>query len=52
MFKRYIVWKTSKKKVASVSGSGAVTALRKGTATITVKTSNGKKATVKIKVVP
>lgn len=47
-----LTWKTSKKKVASVSGSGAVTALRKGTATITVKTSNGKKATVKIKVVP
>ena len=46
-----LTWKTSRKKVAKVNASGVVTALRKGTATITVKTSNGKKATVKIKVV-
>lgn len=44
-------WKSSKKKVASVSGSGLVTALNPGTATITAKTSNGKYARVKIKVI-
>ncbi len=44
-------WKSSKKKVASVSGSGLVTALKAGTATITAKTSNGKYARVKIKVI-
>ena len=31
--------------------NGVVTAVKKGTATITVKTANGKKDTVKIKVV-
>ena len=42
---------TSDKKIAKVSSNGKVTALRKGKATITVKTFNGKKAKVKIKVI-
>ena len=43
-------WTSSNKKVATVSKNGVVKALKKGTATITVKTSNGKKATCKITV--
>lgn len=46
-----LAWKTSKKKVAKVSSSGVVTAVKEGTATITVSTANKKKATVKVKVV-
>ncbi|MBR1821682.1 MAG: Ig-like domain-containing protein [Clostridia bacterium] len=47
-----VSWRTNKKKVASVSGTGMVTALRAGTATITAKSAGGgKKAKVKIKVV-
>ncbi|MBQ8507491.1 MAG: Ig-like domain-containing protein, partial [Clostridia bacterium] len=42
---------TSSKKVATVDASGLVTALAEGTATITVKTANGKKATAKITVI-
>ena len=34
-----------------VDGNGLVTGMSKGTATITVRTYNGKKATIKIKVV-
>ena len=42
---------SSKKKVAKVDKNGKVTAVKKGTATITVKTYNGKaKATLKVKV--
>jgi len=44
-------WTTSSKKVATVDENGLVTAVKKGSATITVKTANGKKDTVKIKVV-
>lgn len=44
-------WTSSRISVASVDEDGAVTAVKKGTATITVKTANGKKDTVKIKVV-
>ena len=44
-------WKTSKKSVATVSAEGVVTALRKGIAKITVRTSNKKKATTLIHVV-
>ncbi len=44
-------WSSSSKKVAEVDANGVVTAVKKGTATITVKTANGKKDTVKIKVV-
>lgn len=45
-----IKWTTSKASVATVE-DGLVTAVKKGSATITVTTSNGKKAKVKIKVV-
>ena len=44
-------WSSSKASYASVDENGVVTAKAKGTATITVKTENGKKDTVKIKVV-
>ena len=47
---RKITYTTSKKKVASVSSAGKVTAKKKGSATITVKTFNGKKAKLKITV--
>ena len=43
-------WSTSNKKIAKVSSSGVVTPVKAGTATITVKTANGKKASVKVKV--
>lgn len=43
-------WSTSNKKVAKVDKFGTVTAVKKGKATITVKTSSGKKATCKITV--
>ena len=46
-----LTWKTSKKRVAVVSGSGLVTPLKEGTAKITVTTANKKKATIKVKVV-
>lgn len=39
-----LTWKSSNRNVATVSGSGVVKAKKKGTATITVKTANGKKA--------
>ena len=45
-----LTWTTSNKKVATVNKNGKVTAKAKGTATITVKTSNGKVATCKITV--
>jgi len=44
-----LTWSTSNKKVATVSG-GQVKAVATGTATITVKTSNGKNATCKVTV--
>ena len=43
-------WSTSKKKVATVSKKGVVKGKKKGTATITVKTQNGKKAKVVVTV--
>lgn len=45
-----MTYKSNKKKVASVSDKGVVKALKKGTATITVKTYNGKSAKVKVTV--
>lgn len=45
-----LTWKSSNKKVAKVDKNGKVTALKKGTAKITVKTTSGKKATCKITV--
>lgn len=44
-----LTWTTSNKKVATVS-NGKITAKGKGTATITVKTANGKKASCKVTV--
>lgn len=46
---KIITWSTSDSKIAKVSG-GTVTAVAEGTATITAKTSNGKKATCKVTV--
>ena len=46
-----LTWKSSKPKVASVDNSGLVTALKKGTAMINVKTANGLSAKVKIQVI-
>ena len=43
-----LTWKSSKKKVATVSKNGKVKALRKGKTTITVKNKSGKKATCKV----
>ena len=45
---RKLTYTSSKKKVASVTSTGKVTAKKKGNATITVKTFNGKKAKLKI----
>lgn len=43
-------WKSSNKKIATVTSSGKVKGIGKGTATITVTTTSGKKATIKITV--
>ena len=43
-------YKTSKKKVATVSKAGKITAKKKGTAYITVKTYNKKSVKIKVKV--
>ena len=45
-----LTWSSSNTKVASVSSKGVVKGLKAGTATITVKTSDGNKATCKITV--
>lgn len=45
-----LTWSSSNKKVATVNSKGKVTAKKKGTAVITVKTSSGKKATCSITV--
>ncbi len=45
-----VTWKSSNKKVATVTKNGKVKAKKTGTATITATTSNGKKATCKVKV--
>lgn len=45
-----IKWSSSNKKVATVTSNGKVKAKKKGKATITAKSSNGKKATCKITV--
>lgn len=41
-------WTSSNPKVCSVNANGQITALKKGTATITVKTTKGKTATCKV----
>ena len=43
-------WTSSNKKVAKVNSKGKVTAVGKGTATITVKATNGKRAKCKVTV--
>ncbi len=45
-----ITYKTSNKKIATVSSKGKIKAVKKGKATITVTTFNKKKATIKITV--
>lgn len=45
-----IKYSSSNSKVATVSASGKIKAVKKGSATITIKTFNGKKAKIKIKV--
>ncbi len=45
-----LTFKSNKPKVASVSANGKVKAKKKGTAVITVRTYNKKKATIRIKV--
>lgn len=45
-----IKWKSSKKKVASVSKNGTITARKKGKAVITAQLPNGKKAKCKVTV--
>ena len=45
-----VTYSTSNKKVATVSSAGKVKGLKKGTATITVKTFNKKRATIKVTV--
>ena len=48
--KTALTWTSSNKKVATVSKKGVVKAIKPGKAKITVKTANGKKATVTITV--
>lgn len=43
-------WTSSNPKVCTVNANGQITALKKGTATITVKTTKGKTATCKVTV--
>ena len=45
-----ITWSSSNKKIAAVDEYGLVTPLKTGTITITAKSTNGKKATVKVRV--
>ena len=45
-----ITYSSSNKKIATVDKKGKITAKKKGKSTITVKTSNGKKATCKVTV--
>ncbi len=45
-----ITWTSSSKSVATVSSNGVVKGKKAGTATITAKSSNGKKATCKVRV--
>ncbi len=43
-----VTWKSSNAEVASVASDGTVTALKRGTATITATTANGKTASCKV----
>lgn len=46
-----VTYKSSNKKIAAVTSKGVVTAKKKGTAKITIKTTNGKKKIIKVKVI-
>ncbi|MBQ6843312.1 MAG: Ig-like domain-containing protein [Agathobacter sp.] len=46
-----LTWSSSNKKIATVDKNGKVKGVKAGTATITVKAANGKKATCKVTVV-
>ena len=48
--KTTLTWKSSNKKVATVDGMGNVTCIAPGSATISVKTANGKTASAKLTV--
>jgi len=48
--KTSFTWISSNKKVATVTSKGVVKAIKPGKVKITVKTSNGKKATITITV--
>lgn len=45
-----LTWSSSNKKVATVNKKGKIVAKKKGSAVITLKSSNGKKVTCKVKV--
>lgn len=45
-----VTFKSNKKKVATVNANGKIQAKKKGTATITARTYNGKKVSIKIQV--
>ena len=45
-----VIWTTSNKKIARVDANGVVTGVKKGSCTITATTTNGKKASCKVKV--
>jgi uncharacterized protein YjdB len=47
---RAVTWTSSNTAIVTVDSSGKVTAIAKGTATITASTSNGKRATCKVTV--
>lgn len=47
-----VTWSSSNPKVASVDKNGKVKAVKVGTASITVKTVNGKKTVCKVKITP
>jgi transglutaminase/protease-like cytokinesis protein 3 len=49
-YKKTVLWTSSDKSVASVDGNGLVTALKKGSATITATTAKGSTFTCTIKV--
>ena len=46
-----VTYKSSNKKIAAITSKGVVTAKKKGTAKITIKTTNGKKKVIKVKVI-
>ena len=46
--KKKLIWKSSKKKVATVTSKGKVTAKKKGTAIISIFTSNGEESRIKV----